>query len=122
MAKLERTFYIWLCHRSNCCRIQSNTMDLLIGKLGKITNDLFIVREKRVHPAKDDKVLVDWNGLMIAALGRANQDVGIPKYLAAATKTADFILKEMKTPDGKLFHRYAKGEKAVNGFLTTTHT
>ncbi len=93
------------------------TMDLLIGKLGKITNDIFIVREKRVHPAKDDKVLVDWNGLMIAALGRANQVLGIPKYLAAATKTADFILKEMKTPDGKLFHRYAKGEKAVNGFL-----
>jgi uncharacterized protein YyaL (SSP411 family) len=93
------------------------TMDLLIGKLGKITNDLFIVREKRVHPAKDDKVLVDWNGLMIAALARANQVLGVPKYLAAATKTADFIIKEMKTPDGKLFHRYAKGEKAVNGFL-----
>jgi hypothetical protein len=37
--------------------------------------------------------------------------------LAAATKTADFILKEMKTPDNKLYHRYAKGEKAVDGFL-----
>lgn len=93
------------------------TVDALIGKLGKITNTLFQVREKRVHPAKDDKVLVDWNGLMIAALARANQVLGIPKYLAAATKTADFILKEMKTQDSKLYHRYAKGEKAVNGFL-----
>ena len=93
------------------------TMDALIGKLGKITNALFQVREKRVHPAKDDKVLVDWNGLMIAALARANQVLGIHKYLAAATKTADFILKEMKTPDNKLYHRYAKGEKAVDGFL-----
>jgi uncharacterized protein len=93
------------------------TMNALIGKLGKITNVLFQVREKRVHPAKDDKVLVDWNGLMIAALARANQVLGIPKYLAAATKTADFILKEMKTPDNKLYHRYAKGEKAIEGFL-----
>jgi uncharacterized protein len=93
------------------------TVDALIGKLGKITNTLFKVREKRVHPAKDDKVLVDWNGLMIAALARANQVLGIPKYLAAATKTADFILKEMRTSDSKLYHRYAKGEKAVNGFL-----
>ena len=93
------------------------SMDALIGKLGKITNALFQVREKRVHPAKDDKVLVDWNGLMIAALAKANQVLGNKKYLQAATKAADFILKEMKTPEGKLYHRYAKGEKAVNGFL-----
>jgi uncharacterized protein YyaL (SSP411 family) len=93
------------------------TMDALIGKLGKITNILFQAREKRVHPFKDDKVLVDWNGLMIAALARANQVLCDKKYLQAATKTADFILKEMKTPEGKLYHRYAKGEKAINGFL-----
>ena len=59
------------------------TMDELIGKLGKITNTLFQVREKRVHPAKDDKVLVDWNGLMIAALARANQVLGDPKVSAS---------------------------------------
>ncbi len=93
------------------------SIDELIGKLGKITNLLFQVREKRVHPAKDDKVLVDWNGLMIAALARAYQVLGNKNYLQAATKAADFILKEMKTPEGKLYHRYIKGEKAVNGFL-----
>ena len=92
-------------------------MDELIGKLAKITNALFQYREKRVHPAKDDKVLVDWNGLMIAALARASQVLGNPKYLEAATKTTDFILKTMKTPDSKLFHRYAKGERAIYGFL-----
>ena len=93
------------------------TMDALISKLAKITNTLFQVRERRIHPAKDDKILVDWNGLMITALARANQVLGNPKYLQAATKTADFILELMKTPEGKLYHRYAKGEKAVNGFL-----
>ena len=93
------------------------TMDELIGKLAKITNALFQYREKRVHPAKDDKVLVDWNGLMIAALSRASQVLGNQKYLKAATKTTDFILNTMKTPDAKLFHRYAKGERAIYGFL-----
>jgi hypothetical protein len=93
------------------------TLDELIVRLGKIRNTLFEVREKRVHPSKDDKVLSDWNGLMIAALSRASQILGEPKYLQAAAKTADFILQEMKTTDNKLYHRYAKGERAVLGFL-----
>ena len=62
-------------------------------------------------------MLVDWNGLMIAALAKASQVLGDKKYLQAAIRTADFILKEMKTPENKLYHRYAKGERAVNGFL-----
>ncbi len=93
------------------------SIDEIIAKLGKISNSLFQVREKRIRPAKDDKVLVDWNGLMIAALAKANQVLGNKNYLQAATKAADFILKEMKTPEGKLYHRFVKGEKAVNGFL-----
>ena len=98
--------------------LESNlSVDELIGKLGKITNILFGVREKRVHPAKDDKILVDWNGLMIAALARAGQVLGEQKYLEAASKAADFILKEMKTQEGKLYHRYVKGERAFLGFL-----
>jgi uncharacterized protein YyaL (SSP411 family) len=41
--------------------------------------------------------------LMLVALARANQVLGDPKYLQAASKTADFILKEMKTIDGRLY-------------------
>jgi uncharacterized protein YyaL (SSP411 family) len=93
------------------------TVDELIVKLGGIRNTLFKIREKRVKPAKDDKVLVDWNGLIIAALARASQVLGEQRYLQAAVKAADFTLNEMKTADGRLYHRYAKGEKAVLGFL-----
>jgi uncharacterized protein YyaL (SSP411 family) len=93
------------------------TIDELIEKLGKIRNTLFQIREKRVHPAKDDKILVDWNGLTIAALARASQVLDEPKYLHAATKAADFILKQMKTQNNGLYHRYVKGESAVFGFL-----
>lgn len=97
---------------------QSNlTMDQVIGELAKITQLLYLAREKRVHPAKDDKALTDWNGLMIAALAKANQILGDKKYLQAAKKSADFILNEMQTSDHRLYHRYAKGEKAIGGFL-----
>ena len=93
------------------------TLDQLILKLGKIQNLLFKAREKRVHPAKDDKILVDWNGLMIAALARASNVFGDPRYLQAAVKAADFILEKMRDENGTLYHRYAKGEKAIDGFL-----
>ena len=93
------------------------TIDELIVKLKGIRNTLFKIREKRVKPAKDDKILVDWNGLIIAALARASQVLGEQRYLQAAVKAADFILKEMKSVDDRLYHRYAKGERAVLGFL-----
>ncbi len=70
---------------------------------------LFLAREKRVHPFKDDKILTDWNGLMIAALAKAAQALPEAKgaeYERAAIKAADFILKEMRTTEGRLLHRY----------------
>jgi len=75
---------------------------------------LFLAREKRVHPLKDDKILTDWNGLMIAALAKAAQalpEANGAKYAVAAIKAADFILKEMQTTKGRLLHRY-RGEAA----------
>src|SRR4030066_486996 len=49
------------------------TVDALIPRLSRIQKTLFEAREKRVHPAKDNKILTDWNGLTIAALARASQ-------------------------------------------------
>ena len=92
------------------------TLNELIGRLGKIQNILFEARKKRVAPAIDDKVLADWNGLMIAALAKAGNVFNQPKYISAAVKTADFILNQMRH-DGVLYHRYAKGESAIQGFL-----
>ena len=93
------------------------TVDELIPKLAKIQKTLFAVREMRVHPAVDDKILTDWNGLMIAAFARASQVFAEKSYLEAATKAAAFILDNMRDKNGTLYHRYAKGERAVEGFL-----
>jgi uncharacterized protein len=93
------------------------SMDQVIGKLGKTVKTLFAVRNKRVRPNRDDKVLTDWNGLMIAALAKASIILGDKKYYDAAAKAADFLLKEMQTSNRHLLHRYAKGEKAIDAFL-----
>ncbi len=74
---------------------------------------LFDVREKRVHPHKDDKILTDWNGLMIAALAKAAQVFDEPGYAEAASRAADFVLKTLRRPDGRLLHRYRDGSAGL---------
>ena len=58
---------------------------------------------------RDELILTDWNGLMIAALARAAQVWSDGGYVQAARSTADFFLEEMCTPQWRLFHRYKDG-------------
>jgi len=74
---------------------------------------LFGVRERRVHPYKDDKVLTDWNGLMIAALAKAAQALDAPQYAVAAQRAADFIWDHVRDSRGRLLKRYRAGESAL---------
>ena len=78
---------------------------------------LFQIREQRVHPLKDDKILTSWNGLMIAALAKAYQAFGDTTYAEAAKASANFILKHLKTKDGRLLRRYRNGDAAYPGYL-----
>ena len=78
---------------------------------------LYEVREKRIHPFKDDKILTDWNGLMIAALAKVAQAFNSIKYIEAAEKAINFVLGKLQTADGRLLHRYKDGEAAIGGYL-----
>jgi hypothetical protein len=78
---------------------------------------LFLAREKRAHPLKDDKVLTSWNGLMIAALAKGAQALQDSTYSNAACRAADFILSQMRTPSGRLLRRFRQGDVAIPGFL-----
>jgi uncharacterized protein YyaL (SSP411 family) len=86
-------------------------------KIDSARNRLFEVRERRIHPHKDDKILTDWNGLMIAALARGAQVLGEKAYSDAAEDAVDFILKKMRGPDGRLLHRYREGEASIVAHL-----
>jgi uncharacterized protein YyaL (SSP411 family) len=85
-------------------------------RLEKMRCKLFAARERRVHPQKDELILADWNGLMIAALAKAAQVLQDEKLEKAAQKAADFILEKMQTREGRLLHRYRE-EAAVAGHL-----
>jgi len=85
----------------------------LAARLEAARKKLFDVREKRVHPHKDDKVLADWNGLMIAALAKSAAAFDEPAYARAAERAADFVLTKMRDPQGRLLHRYRDGDAAL---------
>ena len=88
-----------------------------IERLEQLRTILFNVREKRIHPLKDDKILTDWNGLMIAAIAKSARIFQNKNYLEAAEKSAQFILENLQTADGNLLHRYREGESAISGNL-----
>lgn len=71
---------------------------------------LFKEREKRVRPFRDDKILADWNGLMIAALSKASSVTGRKEYSEAAEKAYDFIKTNMIDSSGRIRHRYRNGD------------
>jgi hypothetical protein len=86
-------------------------------RLEKNRAQLFEVRQKRTHPFKDDKILTDWNGLMIAAFARAGQTLDEPRYTAAAVRAADFILRKLRVENGRLLKRYRNGAAGLPAHL-----
>jgi len=83
----------------------------------KTRQTLYEIREKRIHPFKDDKILTDWNGLMIAAFAKAAAALGEPQYALAAKNAADFIWDNLRDEDGKLQKRYRDGEAGLPAHL-----
>ena len=81
----------------------------------RIREKLLLERNKRVRPELDDKVLTDWNGLMIAALAKTAQVLNQPEYGEAAKNAALFILQNLRSKDGKLLHRWRNGQAGLEG-------
>ena len=78
---------------------------------------LLALRATRPRPARDDKVLADWNGLAIAALCRAAAVFGRPDWLARAAAAYGFVRSEMTAPDGRIQHAWRRGRIAAAGLL-----
>ncbi len=78
---------------------------------------LLTERVKRVPPLLDDKVIVSWNGFMIDALAQAGAALNEPRYLAAATRAAEFILQHMRDEDGRLRHVWRLGQSRYAAYL-----
>lgn len=92
-------------------------VDELRKELADSRAKLFAAREPRIHPAKDDKVIVAWNGLMIDAMARAGAVLDEPRYVDAAVKAADFLLSTVRRKDGRLLHTWRHGQAKLDAYL-----
>lgn len=86
------------------------------ARIALIRNKLLAARRKRPRPGRDEKILTDWNGLMIAALASASRAGGNPEYYRAAETAMRFILERLRQADGGLLHRYCDNEAAIVAF------
>lgn len=91
--------------------------DAWAEELNEARRKLFTVREKRVHPHKDDKVLTSWSGLMIAALAGGFRILQEPAYLEHAVLASEFIWSKLRTDTGRLLARYRNGDAAFPGYI-----
>ncbi len=82
------------------------------------TERLLALREQRVKPATDDKVLTAWNALMITALTKAYRTFGDEAYLEAAKKAQACIETYLTKPNGDLYVRYRDGRADHDGQLS----
>jgi len=88
--------------------------DELMRQIDHFRKSLFEQRELRVHPQKDDKILTDWNGLMISAMARAAQVLHDEKLENASVKAMDFILSHLVDEAGNLVKRYRNGVSGIH--------
>jgi uncharacterized protein YyaL (SSP411 family) len=94
----------------------------LEARFAPLRKKLFEARSRRAKPFLDKKILTAWNGQMIAGYALAGQVCKEPKYMQAAVRAADFVLKKLRTKEGRLHRTYgARPGKApeahLNGYL-----
>jgi uncharacterized protein len=87
------------------------------ARLAALREKLFSAREARVRPGLDDKVLADWNGLMIAALADAGGVFGEPEWIAAAARAFAFVAAAMTRGD-RLGHSWRDGKLIFPGLAS----
>jgi uncharacterized protein len=92
------------------------TVDEFTQALAKGRALLFDAREKRVKPARDEKILTAWNGLMLTSFAEAAAILQRPDYLAVAKKNAQFVLDNLRR-DGLLLRTYKDGQAKLNAYL-----
>ena len=89
----------------------------LEARLAPLRARLLSAREKRPSPMRDDKILTGWNGLMIAAYADGFRVLRVEKYRRAAERAADFLLSQLRTPDGRLLRTYRLGKAKLPAYL-----
>jgi uncharacterized protein YyaL (SSP411 family) len=96
---------------------QSTDVAPLEARLSDMRKQLLQVRAKRPSPLLDDKVLTEWNALMIQGLATSGQIPGREHDLQLATRAADFLLDQMRDGDGYLLRSWRNATPGPRGYL-----
>ncbi len=83
---------------------QNADPNVLSEEMAHAIQTLRAVRDQRIRPGKDDKILVNWNGLMIDAMARGGRILDRPEFIEAAARAADFLLTHLRDEEGQLLH------------------
>ena len=93
-------------------------IDQLILSINKIKNKLYQVREKRIHPSTDNKIITAWNGMMITSLVQASELLNKPDYLQQAIKSAEYLWqKHVNKTNDHLWRASLKSKSSIEASL-----
>jgi uncharacterized protein YyaL (SSP411 family) len=109
-------------HRASILRMQHTPLEVatrlgvteaaVLEALERGRQVLFEARSKRIRPARDEKVLAAWNGMMLRALAEAGAVLERADFLEAALRNAEFLMREMRDSDGHLHRTWKPGHRA----------
>ncbi len=102
---------------NNFAKARNLSLDELKTKLEVIRIKIFQAREKRIRPHLDDKILTDWNGLMIAAFAKGGFVFNDKNYVDIAEKAMKFILEKLKDEKEHLLHRFRQNSAEIIAYL-----
>jgi len=111
--------YVLIQNRSLAAIAKDNNIEVsTLEKKKKFwENVLYIKREKRSKPRLDDKCLTSWNAIMLKGFVDAFKALEDGNYLKLALQNANFIIKNLWSSEGNLFHNYKNQKSTINGYL-----
>jgi uncharacterized protein len=102
--------------KADAAKLFGKSSDELTRAIDTIKQRMFVVREQRIKPGRDEKILAAWNAMMIAAFAEGYRALGDPRYLAAAERAIDFTMTKLW--DGRSLRRsYKDGIARFNAYL-----
>jgi hypothetical protein len=102
---------------SEISRVTGVSEDRLGEVVERGREQLWAMRERRIKPARDEKILTSWNGMALRAFAVAAGAFARSDYLEIAQHNADFLLNNLRRPDGRVLRSWKDGKATLLGYL-----
>ncbi len=102
--------------KEDAAKTQGISVEELDASLRNSRSKLFKLRETRIKPDRDEKILTAWNGLMMASFAEGGVILNRPDYTEAARRNAEFVLSNLRD-EGMLRRTWKDGRAKFNGYL-----